>query len=341
MVHWFAFCGLVALLLALDLLVFHRKSHEPSLRESAGWTIFWIALALAFNAFIWHWGRSVLGTSDAGLAFFIAYLVEKSLSMDNVFVFLVIFAYFHVPLKYQYRVLFWGILGAIAMRLTFILAAVEMLKRFEWVLYIFGVFLLYTGVKLALHHGAQSSPEQNVVVRWARRVLPVAHGSHEDHFFVRENGRLCVTPLFLVLLCIESSDVVFAIDSVPAVLGVTQDPFIVFTSNVFAILGLRALYFLLAGVMNLFRYLSYGLASVLVFIGLKMLIKEVYHFDNRVSLAVIFGLLATSIIASLIAARRDQNRPPPDPAVDSTVHESSPPRETPTATNPADKAEPS
>ncbi len=330
-IHWAAFFGAVAVLLALDLFVFHRHSHEPGLRESAGWTLFWCGLALAFNALIWVWRGH-----DAAVAFLTGYLVEWSLSMDNVFVFVVIFAYFHVPLKYQYRVLFWGILGAIIMRLTFILAAVELLKRFEFVLYIFGAFLLYTGVKLALHHGTESSPEQNIVLRWARRFLPLSQGSHEDRFFVRESGRLRVTPLFLVLLVVESTDVVFAIDSVPAILGVTQDPFIVFTSNVFAIMGLRALYFLLAGVMNMFRYLSYGLSAVLVFIGLKMLLTDVYHVDNLASLAVICVLLATSIIASLVAARREAARPAPPPGPSDPAEPADDQFETPAA----DKSQP-
>jgi tellurite resistance protein TerC len=237
--------------------------------------------------------------------------------MDNVFVFVVIFAYFGVPLKYQYRVLFWGIFGAIVMRLTFILVAGELLERFHWVMYIFGAFLLYTGVKLASAHGTETHPENNVVLRFARKHLRVAEGTHGDHFFVRQNGRLYVTSLFLVLLVIESTDVVFAIDSVPAIFGITSDRFIVFTSNVFAIMGLRALYFLLAGVMNLFRYLSYGLSAILIFIGIKMLLHDFIHLPHWASLLIIVALLATSIIASLIAARRD----PPD----DDDHEDGPP----------------
>ncbi|MEX0939086.1 MAG: TerC family protein [Pirellulales bacterium] len=306
-IHWVAFCSLVAILLILDLLIFHRHAHEPSLRESAGWTVFWSSLALCFNGLIWWWGGP-----GPGIDFFTGYLVEWSLSMDNVFVFIVIFAYFRVPLKYQYRVLFWGILGAIAMRLTFILIAGELLERFDWVLYLFGAFLLYTGVKLAFAHGSESSPENNIVIRTARRVLPVSATAHGDKFFVREGGRLMVTPLFLVLLAVESTDVVFAVDSVPAIFGITDDPFIVFTSNVFAIMGLRALYFLLAGVVDMFRYLSYGLAAVLVFIGAKMLLHDFIHLPNWASLAVIASLLSISIIASLIAARRNPTPPHPD-----------------------------
>jgi tellurite resistance protein TerC len=300
---WVAFCAGTVVLLFLDMFVFHRHSHEPTLRESALWTVFWCALALAFNAWIW-WKFEAIHA----VHFFTGYLVEWSLSMDNVFVFVIIFAYFGVPLKYQYRVLFWGIFGAIVMRLSFILAAGELLERFHWIMYVFGAFLVYTGVKLATAHGSETNPEHNVLLRFARKYLRVAEGTHGDKFFVRQNGRLYVTSLFLVLLVIESTDVIFAIDSVPAIFGITSDRFIVFTSNVFAIMGLRALYFLLAGVMNLFRYLSYGLSAILIFIGIKMLLHSVVPIPHWLSLLVIVALLGTSIIASLIAARRD----PPD-----------------------------
>lgn len=298
--YWAAFCAATVVLLVLDMFVFHRHAHEPTLRESALWTIFWCSLALAFNAAIWYWA----GPTHA-IHFLTGYLVEWSLSMDNVFVFLVIFGYFGVPLKYQYRVLFWGIFGAIVMRLTFILVLSEVLERWGWVLYFFGAFLVFTGIKLATAHGSETHPDQNIVLRIARKYLRVAPGSHGDHFFVRKDGKLFVTSLFLVLLVIESTDVVFAIDSVPAIFGITKDRFIVFTSNVFAIMGLRALYFLLAGVMNLFRYLTYGLSAVLIFIGLKMLVHHWWKPAPWVSLAVIVGLLGTSIVASLIAARRE------------------------------------
>lgn len=297
---WIAFFIGVAVLLALDMFVFHRHSHEPTLKESALWTLFWTGLALAFNAWVWH----QFGTRKAS-EFLTGYLVEWSLSMDNVFVFVVIFGYFGVPLKYQYRVLFWGILGAIVMRLTFILAAAALLEKFHWVMYFFGAFLLYTGIKLARNHGAKVSPDDNPIVRFARKRFRVTETLHGDRFFVVENGRRAITPLFLVLLVVESTDVVFAIDSVPAIFGVTKDPFIVFTSNVFAIMGLRALYFLLAGVIQLFRYLHYGLAAVLCFIGLKMLLKDFWHdqwhVPHWVSLVVIASLLGLSIAASLLA----------------------------------------
>jgi tellurite resistance protein TerC len=306
--YWFAFCAATVVLLVLDMTVFHRKSHEPSLRESAMWTVFWCSLALLFNAWLWWWAATQMGpagTSHA-LAFLTGYLVEWSLSMDNVFVFLVIFSYFGVPLKYQYRVLFWGIMGAIVMRLTFILVASQLLKHFDWVFYVFGAFLIYTGIKLAAAHGVDPDPDQNILLRIARKRLRVAPGAHGDKFFVRLDGKLFVTSLFLVLLVIESTDVVFAIDSVPAIFGITTEPFIVFTSNVFAIMGLRALYFLLAGVMGLFRYLSYGLSAILIFIGVKMMVHRWWHPEHWQSLAIIVSLIVVSIVASIIADRRER-----------------------------------
>ena len=306
--HWLAFGVLVAVLLVLDLVVFHRDSHEPSLRESALWTLVWCLLALAFNGLVWAWRGPVIG-----IEFLTGYLVEWSLSMDNVFVFAVVFSFFGVPLKYQYRVLFWGIIGAVIMRLAFILAGTALLHQFEWILWIFGAFLIYTGIKLAMHSDSQVSPENNLLMRIAKRWFPVAKENHGQRFFVTENGRRCITPLFLVLLVIESTDVLFAVDSVPAIFGVTKDSFTVFTSNIFAILGLRALYFLLAGVMDLFRYLNYGLSAVLIFVGAKMVAEfwfggaqNAHLISPAVSLAIILSLLAISIIASILAKRREQ-----------------------------------
>jgi tellurite resistance protein TerC len=298
--HWAAFGVFVAVMLALDLGVFHRHSRKPTLRESTFWTLFWSALALAFNGLVWHWGGST-----AAIQFLTGYLVEWSLSMDNVFVFAVIFTFFQVPPKYQYRVLFWGILGAIFMRLAFILVGAALIGRFEWILLLFGLLLVFTGIRLAFKD-EEVHPDQNIFMRFGRRIFPMAKQEHGKHFFARENGRWCVTPLFLVLLVVESSDVLFAIDSVPAIFGVTRDPFIVFTSNVFAILGLRALYFLLAGVMDLFRYLHYGLAAVLIFVGAKMIAEywfelQLFKDSPWISLVVIAGLLGAAIIASLIA----------------------------------------
>jgi tellurite resistance protein TerC len=313
-VFWFAFCAGTAVLLVLDMFVFHRHAHEPSLRESALWTVFWCSLAIVFNLWVWWYWQN----PRRAIEFFTGYLVEWSLSMDNVFVFVVIFSYFGVPLKYQYRVLFWGILGAIVMRLTFILVANQLLHRFEFIFYFFGAFLIYTGIRLAKAHGVEAHPDQNIVLRFARKYMRVAQGSHGDRFFVRQDGRLYVTSLFLVLLVIESTDVVFAVDSVPAILGITREPFIVFTSNVFAIMGLRALYFLLAGVMNLFRYLHYGLSAILIFIGIKMMLHHWWKPEPWQSLLVIVSLLAVAIITSLIAARRErqmilEGRIPPPP----------------------------
>jgi tellurite resistance protein TerC len=271
-------------------------------------------LALAFNGLIWWWRGP-----GAGLEFLTGYLVEWSLSMDNVFVFAVLFGFFRIPLKYQYRVLFWGILGAILMRLAFILLGAALIKQFDWIIPIFGVFLIYTAVKLALHSNSDVHPDKNLMLRVARRLLPVTKGNHEEHghaFFIRENGRLCITPIFMVLLVIESTDVLFAVDSVPAIFGITTDAFIIFTSNIFAILGLRALYFLLAGVIEMFRYLHYGLSAVLGFVGLNMVAdyvaKEFFEFpaDSHLiptwaKLAIIAALLGISIAASILADRRD------------------------------------
>ena len=304
--HWIAFGAFVVAVLVLDLAVFHRHSREPSLKESALWTVVWTLLALAFNGLIWHWAGST-----AALQFLTGYLIEWSLSMDNVFVFAVVFTYFKVPLQYQYRVLFWGILGAIIMRLIFILAGAALLHYFEWVLAVFGALLIFTGVKLSIKE-EETNPEKNIAMRLGRKLFRVTEGEYGKRFFVREQGRFWVTPLFLVLLVIESTDVLFAVDSVPAIFGVTRDPFIVFSSNIFAILGLRALYFLLAGIMDMFRYLHYGLAAVLIFVGAKMLAefflneKDFHFFKDYpwASLVVIIALLGVSIAASLIAQRR-------------------------------------
>lgn len=302
--HWLAFGGFVALLLVADLFVFHRNSHEPTLRESAIWTAIWCAIALGFNLLTWAWRGP-----DYAILFLTGYLVEWSLSMDNVFVFAVVFNFFRVPLRYQYRVLFWGILGAVGMRLAFILAGAALLEHFAWVMPVFGAFLVYTAYKLATQGDNEVNPDHNLLMRAARAMFNVAKEDHGSRFFVRENGRRCITPLFLVLLVVESTDVLFAVDSVPAIFGITQDEFTVFTSNIFAILGLRALYFLLAGIIDLFRYLNYGLAAVLAFVGLKMVVEYFlgHHlFSPALSLLVIVSLLGVSIVASLIAKRREE-----------------------------------
>lgn len=309
--HWLAFGGFVVVLLVLDLALFHRESRDPTLRESATWTLVWCLMALAFNGLVWWWRGPTIAVE-----FLTGYLIEWSLSMDNVFVFAVVFNFFRVPLKYQYRVLYWGILGAIVMRLTFVLAGTAMLHYADWILWIFGVFLIYTGVKLAFQDDENVNPDNNLLMRIAKKIFPVAKQNHGKAFFVVEDGKRCITSLFLVLLVIESTDVLFAVDSVPAIFGVTKDPFNIFTSNIFAILGLRALYFLLAGVMDMFRYLNYGLSAVLVFVGLKMVVEfwlpghfgfpEGAHIvPPALSLLVIVCLLAISIVASLVAKRRE------------------------------------
>lgn len=319
---WGGFFVLVFALLALDLCVFHRHAHRPTFRESLGWTIVWVLVALAFNVFVWKWyayWSSPQHGAKVGLEFLTGYLVEKSLSMDNVFVFAVVFRIFGIRLESQYRVLFFGILGAVVMRLIFVLAGTELIKHFEWIMPVFGAFLLYTGVKLAFHDNTEVEPEKNILLRLARRFFPVSREHQEEHFFVREQGRWCMTPLFLVLLVIESTDVLFAVDSVPAVIGITRDPFIVYSSNIFAILGLRALYFMLAGVMGLFRFLNLGLSAVLVFIGLKMVaayVAEHYGWiegDQLIppwaSLIVVVGLIGISIAVSLAVGKKDDAPP--------------------------------
>ena len=310
--HWLGFGALVTTLLALDLGVFHRHSHDTTIRQAAKATLVWCALAMAFNVYVFFAaGRGAIGFQKAS-EFFTGYLVEWSLSIDNVFVFAVIFTYFKVPKKYQYRVLFWGIIGAVVLRLAFILAGTVLMNKFHWVIYVLGLFLIYTGVKLSFHD-EEFDPEASLVVRVSRRLFPVAQGEHGQQFFVREAGKLCITPLFLVLLVIDFVDIAFALDSVPAIIGITQDTFIVFTSNIFAILGLRALYFLLAGAMDMFRYLQYGLSAILIFVGLKMIGQEWVQkiwlngqpIPHWVSLVVIVSILAVAIGASLIAARRE------------------------------------
>jgi tellurite resistance protein TerC len=304
--YWLGFGVLVTVLLALDLGLFNRKSRDRSIREAAASTAVWCCVALAFNGAILY----LAGRQKAG-EFLTGYIVEWALSMDNVFVFAVIFNYFRVPTKYQYRVLFWGIIGAVVLRLVFILVGIELIEKFAWIIYVLGAFLIYTGAKL-IFHDEEFDPETSLVIRVSRKLFRVSRENHDQQFFVRESGLLCITPLFLVLLVIDFVDVVFALDSVPAIIGITTDKFIVFTSNIFAILGLRALYFLLAGAMELFRYLRYGLAAILMFVGVKMLAQE--WLEKRVlqrqipvwvPLVVVATFLIISILASIIAARRD------------------------------------
>ncbi|HQU44869.1 MAG TPA: TerC family protein [Pirellulales bacterium] len=321
--YWLGFGALVTTLLAIDLGLFNRKSRDRSIREAAISTAVWCCLALAFNAYI----LQIAGRQKAG-EFLTGYLVEWALSMDNVFVFAVIFNYFRVPVKYQYRVLFWGIILAVVFRLAFILVGIELIEMFGWIIYLLGAFLIYTGFKLVLHD-EDFDPDTSLVIRVSRRLFRISREDHGERFLVRENGLRCITPLFLVLLVINVVDVVFALDSVPAIIGITQDRFIVFTSNIFAILGLRALYFLLAGAMEMFRYLRYGLAAILVFVGVKMLVQKwleekVLHREIPVwvPLIVVVAFLAIAVAASVIAARRDAYRERPTSEADEPTDES-------------------
>ena len=306
---WIGFNLFVLAMLALDLGVFHRKSHAVSGREALIWSLVWISLSLVFNTIIYFfWDKMMPGSSytnsDAALAFFTGYLIEKSLSVDNIFVFILIFSYFAVPAAYQHRVLFWGILGALVMRGALIVVGAALLKEFQWIIYIFGVFLIFTGIRMARHQDEEIHPDQNPVVKFFRKFMPVTENFEKDKFFVRRAGKILATPLFLILLIVESTDLVFAVDSIPAIFAVTQEAFIVYTSNVFAILGLRALYFLLANVMDKFQYLKLGLSAVLTFIGTKMVIVDLYHIPVGISLTVVAGILTISILASLWKTRK-------------------------------------
>lgn len=300
---WTAFTVGIVIILAFDLWVIQKEAHAPSFREAALWSAFWIVLALAFGGYIFlHYG------THKGLEYITGYLIEKSLSIDNVFVWMVVFQYFAVPPRYQHRVLFYGVLGAIVMRALFIAAGVTLINLFHWIVFVFGAILIFTGIRLAVRHGEEVHPERNPVVRLARRFLPMTAEYHGQRFFVRRGHMLLATPMLLVLLVVESTDVVFAIDSIPAILAITRDGFIVWTSNVMAILGLRALYFLVVGVLGLFRYLNYGLAAVLVFVGVKMLISEFYKIHVGISLGVVATIIGIAILASVIAERREARR---------------------------------
>ncbi len=307
---WIGFNVFVLLMLALDLGVFHRHSHAVSTKEAAIWSVVWIGLAMFFNAGIYFfWDVLSPGSTytnrEASLAFFTGYLIEKSLSVDNIFVFVLIFSYFAVPAAYQHRVLFWGILGALLMRGALIAVGATLLKEFHWIIYIFGAFLIFTGIRMALHKNEEVHPENNPLIKLLRRIMPVSENYEGDKFFIRRAGKLIATPLLLVLLMVESTDLIFAVDSIPAIFAVTNDPFIVYTSNVFAILGLRSLYFLLANVIDKFQYLKIGLAFVLTFVGVKMVLVDLYKIPVGISLGVIASILAISVIASLWKARTD------------------------------------
>lgn len=317
---WLVFALVVAGALTVDLAVFHRRARPVSLRDATLWSIGWISLAALFASAIF-----LSEGTQPGIEFVAGYLVEWSLSVDNLFVFLVIFNYFGLSGALQYRVLFWGIIGALVMRGVFISLGVILLARFHWILYIFGAFLVYTGFKLLRHDKKQVHPDRNPFVRLARRLFPVTPSYEGQRFFVIRDGRRWATPLFIVLVCVEATDLAFAVDSIPAIFAITRDPFIVYTSNVFAILGLRALYFLLAGIMGLFRYLRYGLSIVLVFVGVKMLLADLFPISAIVSLGVIASVLVLSVLASvLLPATPEAERSPAVPSAHSSPGDDGP-----------------
>ncbi len=294
-IMWILFNIFVLAMLALDLGVFHRKAHEIKFKEAITWSVVWILLALAFNVLVYFWH----GTQSA-LEFLTGYLIEKSLSVDNIFVFLMIFTYFGVKPMYQHKVLFWGILGAIIMRAIFIFAGITLIKIFHPIIYIFGAFLIFTGIKMGLQKDREIHPEKNPVLKLFRKFFKITPDYIDGKFFVKQGKRLIATPMFVVLLVVESTDVMFAIDSIPAIIAITRDPFIVYTSNIFAILGLRALYFAIAGFVTLFRYFKYGLSIVLVFIGVKMLISDFYKIPTVIALLIVFSIITISILASVL-----------------------------------------
>lgn len=304
---WIGFIVFVLLMLALDLFVFHKKDSVVKIKEALLWSAFWIALALIFNVGIYF-----LEGKKQAFDFFTAYILEKSLSVDNLFVFIMIFGFFNIKAEYQHRILFWGIIGALIMRAIFIFAGVALITKFAWIMYVFGAFLIYTGIHMLFEKDDKEfNPDKNIVIRLFRKMMPVSNDMNDTRFFVRKNKILYATPLFIALLLIEASDVIFAVDSIPAVLSVTSDVFIVFTSNIFAILGLRSLYFALNGVMDYFKYLKYALAFILSFIGIKMCINEFskemdysFHISNFVSLGVIIGALTISILASIASEKK-------------------------------------
>ncbi len=294
-VAWIIFSAVILVMLALDLGVFHRKTHVVGMKEAIFWSVLWTVIAFVFNAGVYY----VHGKEPA-YAFLSAYILERMLSFDNLFVFLLVFNYFHVPDVYHHRILFWGILGALVMRAVFIASGIALLHYFHWIIYVFGAVLLITGLKLAFQKDQEIHPEKNLLLKLFKRLMPVTDSYESGTFLIKKGATLFATPLLVVLIVIESTDVVFAVDSIPAVLAISRDPFIVYTSNVFAILGLRALYFVLEGLMRLFHHLHYGLSIILVLIGLKMLAADFVHVSSAYVLALIMGVLVISIIASLI-----------------------------------------
>ncbi len=294
---WIAFAGIITVMFILDLFVFNRKSHEIRFREALAWTLVWVGLAMAFNVGVWYF----LGSAKA-LEFFTGYIIEESLSVDNLFVFIMIFSYFKVARAHQPKILKWGIIGALVLRGIFIVVGIELIERFHWMVYVFGAVLIYTGYKMAFGGDEEIQPEHNPLVRLARRFIPITKRARGDHFFIKRRGIWAATPLFLTLIVVESSDLIFAVDSIPAVLAVTHDPFIVYSSNVFAIMGLRSLYYLLAHVMEMFVHLKLGVSVILAFVGGKMLLSNLVEIPLQLSLGVILGALTISILTSIFVA---------------------------------------
>lgn len=297
---WVLFNVFVLLMLALDLGVFHRHTHDVSVKEALTWTAVWVVLALLFNGVIYYWHGS-----QAALEFLTGYLVEKALSVDNIFVFIMVFGYFQIPTRYQHKILFWGVLGALVMRVIFIFAGVALIEKFHFTIYVFGALLIYTGFKMLGNNNVKIEPDKNPVIRFAKKLFPITDGLRGDKFFVKQDGKRFATPLFLVLILIETTDLIFAVDSIPAILAITQDQFIVYTSNVFAIMGLRSLYFALAGVIQRFWLLNYGLAVVLGFVGVKMLIVDLYKIPIQLSLLFIAAVITLSVVLSLRIKKKD------------------------------------
>lgn len=303
---WLIFNVFVLGMLALDLGVFNRKSHTISIKEAVTWTLVWITLAMIFNGLVYLWHGPT-----AAIQYLTGYLIEKSLSIDNIFVFIMIFSYFQVPSQYQHRVLFWGVLGALILRAALILVGATLINTFHWIIYIFGAFLVFTGIKMAVHKEEEVHPDDNPMVKLVRKLIPVTGEYHGNHFFIKQGAKWVATPLLLVLVVIETSDVVFAFDSIPAIFAITTDAFLVYTSNVFAILGLRSLYFLLAGVMEKFRYLKFGLSVILTFVGAKMLLGAAgMEIPIWISLVVILGVLLITILLSMLIPVRPQQESP-------------------------------
>lgn len=298
---WVTFNAFVFAMLAIDLGIFHRKSHEVSVREALSWTCVWITLAMLFNLFIYYYFDK-----SKALEFFTGYLIEKSLSIDNIFVIILIFSYFKVPAAYQHKVLFWGILGALVMRFVFILSGVELIHRFHWLIYIFGGFLIITGIRMLTSGDQKIEPDKNPLIKVAKKVMPITSNFEGDRFFIKRDNRTWATPLFLVVILIETTDLIFAVDSIPAILAISDDTFIIYTSNVFAILGLRSLYFALAGIEQYFKYLKFGLSAILVFVGVKMCIADWFKIPIEISLIVIGFTLAIAMLCSRILPFRPE-----------------------------------